>query len=113
MKLNFTKSIDKERLRGRAEIDRFFVPLINGILGDKHALYVVKYTAAVAHLSGTSSALVEDDDEARTIIERHTSSLDALATIEQRRQALQSRIDACNTAAEVDALLAKVLTTSK
>jgi hypothetical protein len=111
MKMTFSKSIDKERLRGRASIDRFFVPLINNILGDKQVLYAAKYTAALAHLSGTPSALIADDQEAREIITRHTASLDAVASVEQRRQALQSRIDDCNTAAEIDALLARVLTT--
>lgn len=110
-KMVFGKSIEKERLRGRETIDKVFIPLMNKVLGDKALIYSAKYTAAKAHLDGKVGSLVSDDDEARAIIVRHEASIDAIADLDKRRQALQSRIDACKTAADIDALLAKVLNT--
>ncbi|MBZ9600767.1 hypothetical protein [Phyllobacterium chamaecytisi] len=99
MKIEGKKDIAAERLRGRAAVDAVYVPRINAAMGPKFALYIVK---------GMDSSRFGGEDEALEIEKNYRTMIDRLATIESERQALQARIDAATTAAEIDAIIASI-----
>ncbi|MBX8827259.1 hypothetical protein [Ochrobactrum sp. SFR4] len=93
MKITLGKNINNERIKCRQELDNLFAQRISDALGNKAALYAVKYSAALAHMNGVSSPLISGDADAADIIERNNDMQTALAVIETERQAVQAQID--------------------
>lgn len=105
MKISLKKDMAWERLKARHRLDDIFLPKINEVIGEKSALYAVKYTAAMGLINGVSSPLIADLKEAEAIITKNAFMQERLASIETERQALQAQIDLAQTPSEIDKLL--------
>ncbi|MFC7067467.1 hypothetical protein [Brucella rhizosphaerae] len=97
MKLSLKKDMTWERSKARLRLDAQFQSRIIEAIGDKAALYAVKYASALAYMNGMPSPLIESAEEAQAIIAKNTEMQSRLAVIETERQALQTQIDKAGT----------------
>lgn len=92
MKITGKKDMTAERLRGRTEVDKFWLDRINAVMGPKFAIWQVK---------ATNPDTFTDPE----IVIRFNETLASLVELEYRRQDWQSRVDNAKNAAEIDVII--------
>lgn len=105
MKITGKKNIEAERLRGRAAVDAVYVPRINAAMGPKFALYQAKAWSSTS-LGG--QVLINGETDAEDIVANFDALLASIAKIDTERQMAQAKIDAAQSAAEIDAIIASL-----